>query len=526
MAVSSKKWLSPRRFLAWPLLTRGQRSGSPLRPFLVAVACAVIGCIIAYPFQTAIDRRQQAASINEAEQIANLAEAQIGRAMQSLVHIAAANSLGDEPLSSAEFDRFLENSSSDEHALLSAVAYIETIEPSEIAVFEAREQRLNNAPNPVMLNPNRKSSDPLSLVTRTRGTDVETQSLAVDVSFINLDSSFLTTTIEREAVIRILDPEIVHSFAQLSGTDDITSADGLTLIINYPARFDETGTATSFVAAITSTGVLLQPVLENSFTGGVDFSVKIDGEWVHLASHGDISNPPTSQRALTAAGLDWKIEVFGVPTSGSTMPLLIALAGGVIGLLLGAVMVASSSATSFLERHKELESLVITDVLTGLPNRAGFEKFVVSHVAADGTQCGVLMCDLDDFKEVNDTHGHDAGDHVLKVVAARLTDAVRDVDMVVRWGGDEFLIVLVDIDESVVGRLELAVASALDEPIAYGSEQFAVSLSVGSAIASAPVIDIPAVLRLADRAMYVNKFQAKRPTAPSGNGALARPTSS
>ncbi|MDQ1599880.1 MAG: hypothetical protein QOD68_1354 [Actinomycetota bacterium] len=153
-----------------------------------------------------------------------------------------------------------------------------------------------------------------------------------------------------------------------------------------------------------------------------------------------------------------------------------------------------------------------TDSLTGLPNRAAFGLRLAASLARtnrrQGTQA-VLFVDLDDFKDVNDTLGHAAGDELLRVVAERLSAAIRPGDLVARLGGDEFAILLDDLPDS---ELALAVAqrivNALAESVRLGVNAVHVGASVGLAMRHQHST-FDGLMREADVAMYAAKAKGK-----------------
>jgi diguanylate cyclase (GGDEF)-like protein len=151
------------------------------------------------------------------------------------------------------------------------------------------------------------------------------------------------------------------------------------------------------------------------------------------------------------------------------------------------------------------------DPLTGLPDR----DFLLSRLSAlvgSGRaahhQFAILFVDLDNFKQVNDAHGHLIGDDVLREVARRLSQCVRDGDYVVRFGGDEFVVLIERIADSrdiqpVVERIH----RALGEPIAVPEGAFQLSVSIGTAEASPDHTSPEDMLAAADRDMYASKRQ-------------------
>lgn len=165
----------------------------------------------------------------------------------------------------------------------------------------------------------------------------------------------------------------------------------------------------------------------------------------------------------------------------------------------------ASAQLELRKRNSELHALAVRDPLTGLPNRTLlFDRLghAIEHRRRHGGEVGVLFCDIDGFKAVNDHHGHEFGDRVLCEVAAWLRAAVRDADTVARIAGDEFVVIcprLAEADglEPVVERIEHLDVPGLD----------ALRLSVGSAFVTDG--DTAAtVLRRADQAMYAVKAAA------------------
>jgi len=142
----------------------------------------------------------------------------------------------------------------------------------------------------------------------------------------------------------------------------------------------------------------------------------------------------------------------------------------------------------------------------------------------------VLMVDLDRFKEINDTHGHPAGDEVLRATASRLQDAVRNEDTVCRLGGDEFVVLLPGLrDSRVPERTAARIVETLAVPIHLADLTVRVSVSVGVCIASGVDLDADNLMRCADIALYRAKangrncFAVETPKLALSQAAEARP---
>ncbi|MNO13505.1 putative diguanylate cyclase YegE [compost metagenome] len=158
-----------------------------------------------------------------------------------------------------------------------------------------------------------------------------------------------------------------------------------------------------------------------------------------------------------------------------------------------------------ITERKHLEEtihfLAFHDELTGLANRTKFASRF-AEVKGQGEPVALMFLDLDNFKEVNDTFGHEAGDELLKHIAGRLVSLVRSEDMVCRLGGDEFVILLVDLSEDGVLKVMERIRTSLAEGYIYRGIQVGVSASIGISMSPDGDASLEDMLRLADATMY------------------------
>ncbi|HTZ85143.1 MAG TPA: sensor domain-containing diguanylate cyclase [Solirubrobacteraceae bacterium] len=165
----------------------------------------------------------------------------------------------------------------------------------------------------------------------------------------------------------------------------------------------------------------------------------------------------------------------------------------------------------------DLRRLSIKDSLTGLANRAFLEEAIALALRKrirTGNDLGMLFCDLDGFKLVNDKLGHHAGDELLALVAERLTEAARSSDLVARYAGDEFVVLCPELQNAheTLKMIAERLKEAVGEPAIVGEAELRPRISVGTALArDADAVDD--LLRRADVAMYVAKRAAKQPAA-------------
>jgi diguanylate cyclase (GGDEF)-like protein/PAS domain S-box-containing protein len=177
----------------------------------------------------------------------------------------------------------------------------------------------------------------------------------------------------------------------------------------------------------------------------------------------------------------------------------------------GRIIVMLSDVTERRRTEEELAYKATHDLLTGLPNRMLFkDRFSVAIAQAQRVhkKLAVMFLDLNRFKEINDTLGHDAGDGLLCAVGSRLISHVRKTDTVARMGGDEFLLLLPDIDwvEDVIAIAQ-KVLQGFREPFVVGSHKISASTSIGIAIYPDDGEDVDTLVSCADKAMYDAKHR-------------------
>ncbi|MBC3797322.1 EAL domain-containing protein [Acetobacterium tundrae] len=172
-----------------------------------------------------------------------------------------------------------------------------------------------------------------------------------------------------------------------------------------------------------------------------------------------------------------------------------------------------ADAIAKVETEKEINDLAYYDALTNLPNRVLFNDRLEQALALakrSGKLLGVIFLDLDGFKEVNDTLGHDWGDHLLNKIGKRLSACVRKYDTVARFGGDEFLIMVPQLAQKKdLDEVAKKIMGIFQQPVMTDEQEFFMNASSGIAVFPEDGEDVITLLRNADMAMYVAKKNGK-----------------
>jgi diguanylate cyclase (GGDEF)-like protein/PAS domain S-box-containing protein len=214
------------------------------------------------------------------------------------------------------------------------------------------------------------------------------------------------------------------------------------------------------------------------------------------------------------------VEAYLHHKEGYRLPVLVRVSpvhdehGGICGAV--EVFSDNSSKVSAVDRIQELEQIAYLDPLTELANRRFAEQHFETRLAEmrrHGWGFGVIMADIDHFKQINDQFGHEVGDRVLKMTAKTLLSAARPYDVVSRWGGEEFLIFVVKANEgdihSVADRFcRLVGQSSLE----HDDQHIGVTMSVGAAMAEAND-DVQQIIHRVDALLYRSKQAGRNCTS-------------
>ncbi len=217
--------------------------------------------------------------------------------------------------------------------------------------------------------------------------------------------------------------------------------------------------------------------------------------------------------ACMADGKPREAEVFLHHADGHRVPVLVKVAPvrDANGLVVGAVETFNNNSNTINARHqlRELRRTVNSDMLTGVGNRRFLEgqlRGVVAEFDHQPGAAGLLFLDIDNFKNVNDTFGHEVGDQVLRMVAATLRQNLRATDAVGRWGGEEFIVILHDIASEAPLRAIAEKLCSLVETSRLDLDEVALSVTFSTGATLLRPEDTPETwVHRADQLMYKSK---------------------
>lgn len=253
-------------------------------------------------------------------------------------------------------------------------------------------------------------------------------------------------------------------------------------------------------AFTTITGYSQDEVLGKSpsiLSSGAHDRAFYSGLWSTLSKHGNWEGEVVNRRKDGGIYIEW-LRISAIRDEKGNVANYVAI---------------FSDITSRKLSEEELRRRAHHDPLTGLNNRLSFNERLDQNLARArrvGCRVALLYIDLDKFKPINDTYSHQAGDAVLREVAGRLLDAVRETDTVSRVGGDEFVVILAEIDTvEHAGRVAENILEKLLEPFEYEGHTLEVGASIGISVYPDDASDGKALLAMADAAMYRTKHQTR-----------------
>jgi diguanylate cyclase (GGDEF)-like protein/PAS domain S-box-containing protein len=195
--------------------------------------------------------------------------------------------------------------------------------------------------------------------------------------------------------------------------------------------------------------------------------------------------------------------------------------------VVGALQVFREGTTgaAVTQRIRELEKLSFLDPLTNLANRRYTDmtlRSLCSELALGGPPFGVVLLDIDNLKEINDTYGHDAGDMVLRTVARSLLLGSRPFDVKGRWGGDEFIAIVANVDAVGLSQAAERFRGVVESSsVRYGNKEIRTTASIGATMALAGE-SVRELIRRADRELYLSKSGGKNRTSVAGAPQMIR----
>lgn len=242
-----------------------------------------------------------------------------------------------------------------------------------------------------------------------------------------------------------------------------------------------------------------------------------DNRLMHVDEHGNhLCQSGCPVQAVLEQGEVCEADIYLHHRDGHRVPVQVRIAPvrDENSAIVGAVQVFSDNSQKLvlLERIAELEQMALLDSLTGLANRRFIEDRLdvsLGELKRYGWPFGVLFVDVDHFKRVNDAYGHEIGDETLKMVARALMSNLRSFDLVGRWGGEEFVVVIQNVDRTQLRTMAERLCVLIKESsFWYESESISVTASVGATLPR-PGDTVKSLVQRSDKLMYQSKRQGR-----------------
>ena len=290
------------------------------------------------------------------------------------------------------------------------------------------------------------------------------------------------------------------SAEKTAGASDLTLIDGRPALVSLKPIVSETGA----VAQAPGSEHLHVAVryLDRSFLDSLARSHLIDRARFSARSPGPGALPLRARDGAVIGFIIWQPFEPGEQVEDQMAPVLaiaLIVVGGLLGLLIRRVR---RSRLELEASRAEAQHLAFHDSLTGLPNRALFEDRLRVALRRRTATAAVLLLDLDRFKNVNDTMGHQAGDALIREFALRLSTLTRDCDTISRVGGDEFAILVEGAGVRQVEALAKRILKDIRRPFELCGSQVHVGVSIGIAMSEDSAGDVAEIVRQADIALY------------------------
>ena len=297
--------------------------------------------------------------------------------------------------------------------------------------------------------------------------------------------------------------QVLQAISSKSGVLALAK-DGSGLVFRLPVRIQ--GEYWGLISMAIMDSFLLEMAADQTLSHRTLAIRAVDERKKKLMLYGDptvFENSQAEAAVLLVPGGHWEVGL--APQTPLTVPVLdtLRVAGWLLAMLLG------FGLNTILKQRQALAQLVLFDELTGIANRRQFDmllqRFCDRYERKDSGRFVLVFLDLDGFKTVNDEFGHRAGDHLLKEIAKRAGNAIRTGDILCRWGGDEFAILLDNPSEKSVAEIVARIRRVVQEQVSWRGSEMQVGASIGIARYPQDGLTPEELLSISDKKMYADK---------------------